>query len=400
MTTESMQVESSIKKSQTRLSFIITARNDNYGGNSNWRLETTLNYLAENLKKLDRLDEVEVIITDWGSEIPLDSVLSLNPAARLITRFLLVPPSLAVDLQGDSKFPDVLAGNAAVRRSRGYFVAVIYADILLTQEYLDCLFRVIDGSVDIGAPIERSLLMSRRRNVPSVYVNRCPNLQELDWVVCHFGSLMPFDLPLRIHHLPFHYYFPASLFMMSRWLWDDCRGVDESMMHYGFIDTDLVRRVASKYTSLYMDVNGLTLFHLDHYRSATGPITDRKINQDIFNNKYCPNGDAWGLGNHAIEEASCSGNSGDKYYPALDVEQRVPLTFGLIQIVTSIVASWLISRIALWPRRTWLVLCDLRRQPVRLWLSTLLRLLSEWRLRRRMRRPNATCETNDEESGS
>ena len=100
------------------LSLVICSRNDNYSGNSLYRLQATLNYLALQVASLDRLDGVEVVVTDWGSETPLRQVLALTPDAARITHFLEVPRAIARDKQGDSPFAEVMANNAAIRRAR------------------------------------------------------------------------------------------------------------------------------------------------------------------------------------------------------------------------------------------------------------------------------------------
>ena len=48
------------------LTVAVTGRNDDYMGNFKYRLTTCLNYLARNLRDLGRLDEVEVLVTDWN----------------------------------------------------------------------------------------------------------------------------------------------------------------------------------------------------------------------------------------------------------------------------------------------------------------------------------------------
>ena len=63
------------------LSLILCSRNDDYMGNARWRLETTLNYVSERVEALGRDTEVELLVTDWGSEVPLSDVVALGPAA-------------------------------------------------------------------------------------------------------------------------------------------------------------------------------------------------------------------------------------------------------------------------------------------------------------------------------
>src|ERR1700730_10004235 len=77
------------------LSLILCSRNDQYMGNSLWRLQTALNYVARNVEELGRENDVEVLVADWGSEVPLRDVLELSPAAARITSFIVIPPRTA-----------------------------------------------------------------------------------------------------------------------------------------------------------------------------------------------------------------------------------------------------------------------------------------------------------------
>lgn len=77
------------------LSLILRSRNDSYMGNSRWRLQTTLNYVANRLSEMERLDDVEVLVADWGCEFPLSEVLQLSPAAARVVSFLHIPPDTA-----------------------------------------------------------------------------------------------------------------------------------------------------------------------------------------------------------------------------------------------------------------------------------------------------------------
>ena len=122
------------------LSLVLCSRNDAYMGNSRWRLETTLNYIARRLEAIGRSSDVEVLVTDWGSDVPLRDEVSLVPAARDLVSFVTVPRPLARRLQRDSPFPEVLALNAAVRRARGAYVGRIDQDTLVGERFLRWFF--------------------------------------------------------------------------------------------------------------------------------------------------------------------------------------------------------------------------------------------------------------------
>src|SRR5690348_14561037 len=119
--------------SRPALSLILCSRNDRYMGNSRWRLETTLNYTADRVRALDLTRDVEIVVSDWGSDVPLADTLQLNAAAAEVVSFVTVSPQLARRLQGDSPFPEVIALNAAARRARGQYIGRIDQDTLVGE---------------------------------------------------------------------------------------------------------------------------------------------------------------------------------------------------------------------------------------------------------------------------
>jgi hypothetical protein len=91
----------------TLLSLVLCSRNDDFQGDPRWRLETTLNHAARQAALLGRLHDVEIVVADWGSEVPLRDVVALTEDAARITRFVTVPVALAAAKQRDSPFAEV-----------------------------------------------------------------------------------------------------------------------------------------------------------------------------------------------------------------------------------------------------------------------------------------------------
>jgi hypothetical protein len=91
----------------TLLSLDLCSRNDDFQGDPRWRLETTLNHAARQAALLGRLNDVEIVVADWGSEVPLRDVVALTEDAAQITRFVTVPVALAAAKQRDSPFAEV-----------------------------------------------------------------------------------------------------------------------------------------------------------------------------------------------------------------------------------------------------------------------------------------------------
>jgi hypothetical protein len=144
-------------------------------GNSRWRLQTTLNYVAEHVQSLGREKEVEILVADWGSEVPLQEVLQLTPSAAKITSFVLIPSDIARQLQKDSPFAEVLALNAAARRARGAYIGRIDQDTLAGRRFLEVFFELHGGQRKLEIPLDRALLFSNVRMVPiSLSVSSLP----------------------------------------------------------------------------------------------------------------------------------------------------------------------------------------------------------------------------------
>src|SRR6478672_8553762 len=152
-------------------------------GNSRWRLETTLNYVADQVEALGRAKDVEVLVADWGSEVPLRDVLRLTPAAAAIVSFILIPPEIARPLQKDSPFPEVLALNAAARRAKGIYIGRIDQDTLVGRRFLEVfvdLCELADNHRPLEVPLASALLFSNVRMVPYRFAVRCPSLSEVE----------------------------------------------------------------------------------------------------------------------------------------------------------------------------------------------------------------------------
>jgi hypothetical protein len=282
-----------------KLSLVYVARNDNYMGNFAWRFETALNYLADNLARLGRLDDVEAVITDWGSEISLHRALALTPRARRLVRFVIVPPAMARVEQRDSPFPIVIAQNAAIRRCRADYIAQTDSDVLFTPDILAFLLDALEGRRMVHVPLNRALVYAKRRHVPWQYASSNPPLHEVDWFMRHAGWLLPVETFVGFA------YAGTGLMMMHRQLWEECRGYDERLIYWGWMEIDLGLRIQRRYPLYDLRRQGFVLFHLEHYPSRRASVNPRKLNPTEFNNAFRPNDEGWGLGNYTLEEYTC-----------------------------------------------------------------------------------------------
>jgi hypothetical protein len=262
-----------VHNSKRVLSLILCSRNDQYMGNSRWRLETTLNYVAQRVQELEREEDVEVLVADWGSTVPLTDVVQLSPAAAKIVSFLAISPAIARDLQRDSPFPEVLALNAAVRRAKGEYIGRIDQDTLVGTHFLRTFFDLYEDRRQLTVPLAHALMFANRRNISYQLAAACPPLKHIERLVRLCGRLLPHGTPsVR----PFWSY-EVGVWLLHRDLWNECRGYDEDLIYFNWMETDMIRRLSQKYPIVNLgEFVDYDFYHLGHYSRYARPQSGEK----------------------------------------------------------------------------------------------------------------------------
>jgi hypothetical protein len=285
------------------LSLILCSRNDEYMGNSRWRLETTLNYVADQVEALGRAEDIEVLVADWGSEIPLREVLRLTPAAARIVSFMLIPPEIARVQQKDSPFPEVLALNAAARKARGLYLGRIDQDTLVGRHFLEVFFDLYDGRRHLAIPLDRALLYSNRRAIPYYFAVRCPAHRQVAKFVRLLGHRCPLETLVNIKNREFWTYY-VGIWLIHRDLWIECGGYDERHIYYNWMEVEMILRLRQRYTLVdFGKIVDCDFYHLGHRsprirfnRSAFGHRRNTfELDPSAPPLPYHPNSNAWGL---------------------------------------------------------------------------------------------------------
>ena len=263
-------------------------------GNSRWRLETSLNVLAEEALVLGLgTDDLEVLVTDWGSEVPLHESVQLTAAASRFTTFLPVPPDMARARQGASPFPEVLALNAAARRATGDFIGRIDQDTLVGRRFLRW-FR--DGHADPAA-----LYFANRRDLPYRFAAPSPALGVVRRFVEHDGDRMPVH---RQNPFTGHLYWTSAvgIWLASRAVWEEAGGYDERLLFYNWMETDMIHRLRPRHP--IVDLGPLTnwnFYHLEHYHplrawaSRPHALKNHEVDLSTPPPDTRPSGADWGL---------------------------------------------------------------------------------------------------------
>jgi len=352
------------------LTLVIASRNDRHMGDSVWRLQTALNYTARSAAQAGRLHDVEILVTDWGSETPLRTVLRLSPAAAGIVSFLHVPPDEARRLQGDSPFPEVLALNAAVRRGRGTYIGRIDNDTLVHRRFLDQLLRLVDGDRTInGVPLDSALIFTNRRQIPYRFAERRPPFWQVDWFIRKYGPRLLVQSGEAFGQ-PF-YYGATGILLLHRSLWMKATGYDESLLYWGWMEQDMIHRLRGEHGLVDWDrLYGCEFYHLEHYNPRVRRVTTRRGNTARATLVMRPNGPSWGLVDRELPRSCCAETD------QLGVEMTPPRSPGphMLRTLMSIRLRELMDAPYVCARRGREAVHALSSQPFRAWP----RLLTRW----------------------
>jgi hypothetical protein len=285
------------------LTLILCSRNDEYMGNSRWRLQTTLNYVAEQVAALGNLQSVEILVADWGSDVPLQEAILLTPAAEQIVSFVYVPPAIACPLQKDSQFPEVLALNAAARRAKGEYIGRIDQDTLVGRRFFEVFFDLHAGKRRLDVALDTALLYANRRAIPYWFAVRCPGLPHVASFVHRFGCFLGVT---RLRNREYWTYY-VGIWLIHRRLWIECGGYDERYIYYNWMEVEMISRLLKKYTLVNLgEITDNDFYHLEHLNPRT--FTGRQ-NLGLRSNdhrglggevsakldSFHPNSDSWGL---------------------------------------------------------------------------------------------------------
>lgn len=286
-----------------KISFCLVGRNDNYGGNFIHRLSLSINYLARNAIKIKRLDDIEILITDWASEIPLSQVVKLSHEGASICHFIEVPLELAKDCNrsdSDKGLNMGVALNTAIRRATGEYIALMPADIMISEYSLSQLLKLLHNDFDTCFMPDKSFMLVSRKFIPEQF--------DESKISIDFSLLDEF-LTLNDHRLCFNddavgLSSGIGLILFHHRYCIENRGVDESLTGWGGHDPDLGFRYNLKYPTVNLAHLGIKVFD---FAPTKGMQNEKLRNVNSFERFNIVIGDEnWGLGNHDIPVKNCN----------------------------------------------------------------------------------------------
>lgn len=275
-----------------QLSICLFGRNDNYMPDFLYRMTVTINFIAASLKRVEKLDDVEVVVLDWGSEVPLSQVIDLSFEAKRVTRFIYVAAEPA------GKIPLCSAFNLVVKNAKAEYVSFCGADALIPSASFDAIFRVIDGKTSIRDP-HLKYFNCGRHVLPYQVVESQPSVAGWE----RFLRLNSWQLEKQRAYGGF-LYGNAGFLLFHRNMIADAKGLNELFNSgWGWNDIDLTVRLMHKYQWHDLAYEGFLLYDMEH--SPTDGTRIQAVKQKpphYIATTICENKD-WGQVTYAIEES-------------------------------------------------------------------------------------------------
>ncbi|MBF0227704.1 MAG: hypothetical protein HQK76_19830, partial [Desulfobacterales bacterium] len=281
------------------LSLCTFARNDNYGGNFFYKLETTINYISRNISVLNLLDSIEIVIVDWNSEVKLSDDLNLTPEAWKLCKFIYVPPEIAMPRNPSNRNFNSSCINVALRRACGKYLLLMGADTLLPLTSLKNLIELLNRDIQVNFNIDKSHILIKRKKIHWQFIEKKPDLKTID------------DFLLKNSYLLNEGQFWPGLsanmgcILMHRTLWHECQGCDERLIRWGWADIELGLRINLKYPCIELSSFGICSYEMDINPENRNKNAFSNMNPFIINTSFKVNDKNWGLGNENIETYIC-----------------------------------------------------------------------------------------------
>lgn len=327
-------LENLFKKSP-HISFIVCARNDNYGGNFTQRFQIFFDNLC-NLCNKHQLKS-ELIVVEWNP--PKANKKLINEIKRLTSeylrvRFVEVSPALHKKIPNNSKIPifEYIAKNVGIRRAKGKYILATNPDVIYSESLIKYLakrdlennaFYRIDRydvkNIQLDNYDTKSLALTLKKNcirlnTLGVTVKMKSNLsfiQAQNLALRNARKKIKDQKKLGIDLVEFNIHTNASgdFFLTRKQNWFKLRGYPEVPTH-SFIDSYMCVIAASSGLKQIILPKSLHLFHLEHERpTANRPLTSYENFEEESKNmliKHKPiirNNTNWGLLQYPLKES-------------------------------------------------------------------------------------------------
>jgi hypothetical protein len=318
------------------ISFVVTARNDNYGGDFLHRMQVFLDAVLGLWEKHSL--SAELIIVEWN---PPEDRPRLQRALRWpkrmtpgLVRIIEVPGEVHHRLPKSDRMPmfEYVAKNVGIRRAKGEYVLATNPDLLYSEALIRflalgrlspaCFYRIdrydVAERAPASLPVERQLASCAKRwfrvNARGGTVARSEMSLPRLWRDCLLSQIRwrvrRYDGGERINHVhDVHANASGDFFLMARQHWHDLKGYPE-LVSYTFIDGYACFLAASSGLRQVVLRSPLRIYHQEHDRSEHAQRPRIEVQRFWEDGKrmleserpLIVNQGDWGLGQDQLEE--------------------------------------------------------------------------------------------------
>lgn len=313
------RIKTTFDKNETYISFVIAARNDNYGGNFLERLDNFVRSLAPLYAEFGV--PIEIVVVEWNppKNAPrLSEAIHWPNDVRCKVRIVEVPTKLHGQIPNSDKMPifEYIAKNVGIRRAEGKYVLATNPDLIYSRQLIQWLskkklcpnnFYRIDR-FDFNGPvphdlspnnIEKFCLRKSFRKMTiegELPLSQGDRGKDLNGIISTDQSVIHTDAA-------------GDFFLMAAKHWKKLRGYPQLNTAY-YIDGYMCYIAASSGRRQEILAGSLRIYHQEHNRSShqSRPKTNYqeylKVCQKMVadHRPWLVNTNDWGLDKYKLKE--------------------------------------------------------------------------------------------------
>ena len=312
------------------ISFVVVARNDNYGGDFLHRINVFVKVLLTLCEKYKLPSEL--IIVEWNppeDRARLKDAISWPDIQRkhCQIRIIEVPNEIHKKLPNPNKLPlfEYIGKNVGVRRGNGEYILSTNPDVIFSEEVIKflaerklsakCFYRIdrydVKSPVPFDIPVEKQLKYCVKNIVRVLGYWDCYD-NKLNEKFNLYRSLRALagHLKRKLLFYPFappHRNASGDFFVMHRDHWEALKGYPEFKGLPHHIDSYMVNMALFYGVRQVILGSPLRIYHMDHGRPEGGKpwLPELRSNYQRMMKERQPiiiNEEIWALGRHELPE--------------------------------------------------------------------------------------------------
>ena len=284
------------------LTIVTCGKNDDYCGNFKQRLTNNLTKLIDNIEKSGK-DSVEIIVTDWGSEVPLSDVLGIK--SKFI-KYVHVTPELALKYNPHTPFSLPHSLNVGARKASGDFIFYVDGDAFIPFESYVGVYELLESNIN-----KDIFFWGARYEIPYRLHSNSTCYQDIDneiqkWISSEKTTWEPPQHtgagPLRSNVDINNFGGGAMGLLVSKKIAIESTGWWEIFNRWGFMDIEIHHRLSTRFNcngELEATI-GSEFYHQNHWELSSG-LQTYGANPAQISQNFEANGENWGLGSEELK---------------------------------------------------------------------------------------------------